>query len=185
MRVLLTGGSGFIGDHVARALTAHGDEVVVLDRDAPAGGAAIRADVGDLDAVTRAVTGVDAVCHQAAKVGLGVDFADAPDYVRDNDLGTAVLLRALHDVGFAGPFVLASSMVVYGEGRYRCATHAIVPAPPRRPPDLAAGRYEPACPHCGAPLVPEPVPETAPARPPQRLRGVEARAGAPRVGVRS
>ena len=165
MRVLLTGGAGFIGRRVADALDAHGDEVVVLDRDAPADGSAIRADVADLDAMTRAVRGVDAVCHQAAKVGLGVDFADAPDYVRDNDLSTAVLLRALHDVGFAGPFVLASSMVVYGEGRYRCALHGIVPAPPRRSEDLDAGRFEPACTECGAPLAPESVPETAPLDP--------------------
>ena len=166
MRVLLTGGAGFIGGHIAIALRDAGDEVVVLDRVAPATDpTAIVADVTDLDAMRVAVRGVDAVCHQAAKVGLGVDFGDAPGYVTDNDLGTAVVLRAMHDEMFAGPFVLASSMVVYGEGRYRCAAHGIVPAAPRTVADLERGRYEPPCPECGAPLTPQSVPESAPLDP--------------------
>ena len=166
MKVLLTGGAGFIGTHVAHALRAAGDEVVVFDRvrvaDDPA---AIVGDVTDLVAVIAALDGVDAVCHQAAKVGLGVDFGDAVGYVSDNDLGTATVLTALHYCGFAGPFVLASSMVVYGEGRYRCADHGVVPAAPRRPIELDAGNFEPPCPECGAPLEPEAVPESAPTDP--------------------
>ena len=85
-----------------------------------------RADVRDPDAVAAALDGVDAVCHQAAMVGLGVDIGDAPDYVRHNDLGTAVLLAQLASAGFAGRLVLASSMVVYGEGRYDCDEHGTV-----------------------------------------------------------
>ena len=166
MKVLLTGGAGFIGTHVATALRAAGDEVVVFDRvRVPDDSAAVVGDVTDLAAVIAALGGVDAVCHQAAKVGLGVDFGDAVGYVSDNDLGTATLLTALHHCGFAGPFVLASSMVVYGEGRYRCADHGIVPAMPRRPADLDAGKFEPPCPECGAPLNPEAVPESAPTDP--------------------
>ena len=66
-------------------------------------------------------------------VGLGVDFADAPAYATHNDLGTAVLLAALAERRFRGRFVLASSMVVYGEGRYRCPAHGVVrPGTPRR-----------------------------------------------------
>ena len=79
-------------------------------------------------------------------VGLGIDFDDVADYVAHNDLGTAVLLRALAARGFAGRLVLASSMVVYGEGRYACAEHGIVRPPPRAPADLDAGRFEPPCP---------------------------------------
>lgn len=166
MRVLLTGGAGFIGTHVAHAIRTAGDEVVVFDRvRVPDDSAAIVGDVTDLAAVTAALDGVDAVCHQAAKVGLGVDFGDAVGYVSDNDLGTATVLTALHERAFAGPFVLASSMVVYGEGRYRCADHGIVPAAPRRPIELDAGKYEPPCPECGEPLVPEAVPESAPTDP--------------------
>jgi dTDP-L-rhamnose 4-epimerase len=122
-------------------------------------------DLTDPDVAAATVRGVDAVCHQAAKVGLGVDFGDAPGYVTDNDLATAVLLRALHDAKFAGPLVLASSMVVYGEGRYRCGRHGPVAVGPRAEVDLAAGRYEPRCPTCGDDLTAQPVPETAPLDP--------------------
>jgi len=81
MRVLVTGGGGFIGSHVSEALLDAGHEVVVLDRDPAAVDPRAelrRADVGDPDAVAAAVAGIDAVCHQAARVGLGVDFNDAP-----------------------------------------------------------------------------------------------------------
>ena len=165
MKVLVTGGAGFIGTHVVAALRAAGDEVRVLDRVATAGSSDgvehLRGDVADPIVVADALRGVDAVCHQAAKVGLGVDFGDAVDYVRDNDLATAVLLRSLHEVTFAGPLVLASSMVVYGEGRYRCPTDGVVAPGPRRPADLDAGRFEPPCPVCGRALLPESVPESA------------------------
>ena len=66
------------------------------------------------------------VSHQAAMVGLGVRFDDVVDYVRSNDVGTAVVLRALARRDFRGPLVLASSMVVYGEGAYRCPAHGPV-----------------------------------------------------------
>jgi dTDP-L-rhamnose 4-epimerase len=124
--------------------------------------------VGDVRRVgdwCRALDGVDAVCHHAAKVGLGVDFADVADYVADNDAGTAAGLLALHRTCFDGRLVLASSMVVYGEGRYRCPAHGIAAARAREPADLAAGRFDPPCPTCGRSLEPEPVPEEAPLDP--------------------
>ncbi len=98
-------------------------------------------------------------------VGLGVDFADVEEFVRANDLGTAVLLQALHESGFCGRFVLASSMVVYGEGRYRCAVHGPVRPGTRTEGAIAEGRYEPPCPTCGGPLSPAAVPEDAPLAP--------------------
>ncbi len=165
MRVLVTGGAGFVGAYVVDVLRGQGDDVVVLDRESSAGADAIVGDVTDLATVVGALRGVDAVCHQAAKVGLGVDFSDAPAYVADNDLGTAVLLRALHDTRFRGAVVLASSMVVYGEGRYRCAAHGLVGAAPREPAALEAGDFEVPCPECGRPLTPEAVPESAPVDP--------------------
>jgi dTDP-L-rhamnose 4-epimerase len=176
MRVLVTGGAGFIGSHVVDALVANGHEVIVLDRldpDAHAAPPAYRnpgaryiwGDCADVDAWGLALHGVDAVCHQAAKVGLGVDFGDVVAYAQANDLGTAAGLLALHRLGFAGRFVFASSMVVYGEGRYRCARHGLVRPGPRDPAALAAGRFEPPCPACGGPLTPEPVPEDAPLDP--------------------
>ncbi|MFJ8781427.1 NAD-dependent epimerase/dehydratase family protein [Streptomyces sp. NPDC102476] len=159
MRVLVTGSAGFIGSQIVEALVAHGHEPVPYDvRADPA------SDVRDADAVRRALTGVDAVCHQAAMVGLGVDFADAPEYVSHNDLGTAVLLAAMAAAGVRR-LVLAGSMVVYGEGRYTCARHGTVRPGPRAVADLDAGRFEPPCPVCGADLSPGLVGEDAPVDP--------------------
>ncbi|MEU9284820.1 NAD-dependent epimerase/dehydratase family protein [Streptomyces sp. NPDC048275] len=159
MRVLVTGGAGFIGSHVVEALTAHGHEPVVYDVRADPG-----ADVRDPAAVARALAGVDAVCHQAAMVGLGNGFVDAAEYVSRNDLGTAVLLAAMAEAGVRR-LVLAGSMVVYGEGRYECRRHGVVRPGPRDVADLDAGRFEPPCPVCGEALAPGLVGEDAPVDP--------------------
>jgi dTDP-L-rhamnose 4-epimerase len=174
MLILVTGGAGFIGSHIVTALAGAGHEVRVLDsllsaahRTAPPipdGADWWHADVRDREAVAAALRGVDAVCHQAAMVGLGKDFADAPDYVGCNDLGTAVLLAGMAQAG-VGRLVLASSMVVYGEGRYECSRHGVVRPGPRRVADLEEGRFEPPCPTCHDPLVPGLVAEEAPADP--------------------
>jgi dTDP-L-rhamnose 4-epimerase len=115
--------------------------------------------------VAAAVDGVDAVCHEAAMVGLGLDFGDAEDYVAVNELGTARLLSALARRGFRGPLVLASSMVVYGEGGYECGRHGPVRPAPRSREDLEAGRFDPPCPACGEPLEPRSIGEDAPLHP--------------------
>ncbi|MFG2616281.1 NAD-dependent epimerase/dehydratase family protein [Streptomyces sp. NPDC048507] len=173
MRVLVTGGAGFIGSHIVTALRRHGHEPVVLDALLPAAHAVppplpdagfLEGDVRDPEAVRAALAGVDAVCHQAAMVGLGKDFADAPQYVGVNDLGTAVLLAGMARAG-VHRLVLAGSMVVYGEGRYACPRHGAVRPGPRRRADLEAGRFEPLCPGCGAELTPGLVGEDAPADP--------------------
>jgi dTDP-L-rhamnose 4-epimerase len=183
MRVLVTGGAGFIGSHVVEALTGAGHEVRVLDALLPCvhqegipplpadpGFEFVHGDVRDAEAVDEALRGVSAVCHLAAMVGLGVDFNDAPLYAGCNDLGTAVLLAGMARAGL-NRLVLASSMVVYGEGRYSCGASSCAgqgPAatpPPRHAADLDAGRFEPRCPRCGDPLAPELVPEDAPLGP--------------------
>jgi dTDP-L-rhamnose 4-epimerase len=174
-RVLVTGGAGFVGSHVVDGLVAAGREVVVLDSLAAHGGEKphwlhpeaelVVGDVRDPDAWTAAARGVDAVCHQAARVGLGLDFGDVRRYVDDNDGGTAAGLWALHEHGFRGRFVLASSMVVYGEGRYRCERHGDVRPGPRTRDDLAAGRFDPPCPSCGAGATWAPIDEDAPLDP--------------------
>ncbi len=178
MRILLTGGAGFIGSHVADGLAEGGHEVVVVDRLHPRAHTGrpgyLREDVryleSGLDVATleEALVGVDAVCHQAAMVGLGRGFADVCEYVRDNDLGTAELLAAIHRrPRRARPrrLALASSMVVYGEGAYRCGEHGAVRPGPREPARLVAGRFEPTCPRCGGELAAVPVGEDAPADP--------------------
>jgi dTDP-L-rhamnose 4-epimerase len=175
VRVLLTGGAGFIGQHVLRELLARGHTVGVLDSlrpdvhareqwTAPAGVAFHRADMRDAAAIDGALRGIEAVLHLAAKVGLGVDVQDLPDYASSNDAGTAVLLAAMARAGVKR-LTLASSMVVYGEGVGQCAAHGAVAPAARHETALAAGRFEPPCPHCGAPLAPALVGEEAPLDP--------------------
>lgn len=171
MKVLLTGSAGFIGSAVARALDAAGHEVVGVDlmldlahgtAEPPAG--THRLDVRDADAWRPLLRGVDVVCHQAAVVGAGVTVADLPRYASHNDVGTAALLAAMHaeDVD---RLVLASSMVVYGEGRYACPQHGVV-APGVRPVEaLDAGEFDHRCPDCGRALDWQLVPEDAPIDP--------------------
>jgi dTDP-L-rhamnose 4-epimerase len=172
VRLLVTGGAGFIGTAIVAAALERGHEVRVLDSlradvhgDAPSIDPRVdflQGDVRDADAVGRALEGVDAVCHQAAKVGLGVDFSDAPDYVGSNELGTAVLLAGLASAGIRR-FVQASSMVVYGEGAYLGVDGPTRP-PARRVADLDAGRFDPLD-RDGSPLRPALITEDAPLDP--------------------
>jgi dTDP-L-rhamnose 4-epimerase len=173
VRVLLTGGAGFIGRAVLSELLARGHEVRVLDslradvhRGAPVSLPAelVVADVRDGDAVYAALADVEAVCHLAAKVGLGVDVQDLPDYADSNDHGTAVLLAAMARRDVAR-FVLAASMVAYGEGLGRCSEHGAVRPGPRLETDLRRGQFEPPCPVCGRVLAPALVGEDAPIDP--------------------
>lgn len=170
-RVLVTGGCGFIGSHVVDALVGEDIDVVVLDNLAPdvhpsrpdylnPDATYIWGDVTDADAWLEAITGVDAVCHQAARVGLGLDFGDVDRYVTDNDVGTSMGLKVLHETGFAGRLVLAGSMVVYGEGRYHCVEDGRVMPGPRRQADLEDGIFDPPCSKCGLPVTWIPVLES-------------------------
>jgi dTDP-L-rhamnose 4-epimerase len=174
--ILVTGGAGFIGSHIVDALVCAGQKVRVLDAILPAAHAQvpdyvnpradfIRGSLTDRDTVARALTGVDAVCHQASMVGLGEGMLDVTDYVAHNDLGTAVLLEALAAARFTGRVVLASSMVVYGEGCYVCALHGPVAPRPRARAALESGCFDPSCPVCGRAVEPAAVQESAPLQP--------------------
>jgi dTDP-L-rhamnose 4-epimerase len=170
MRILVTGGAGFIGSHVAEEFQRQGHEVRILDALLPhahnGSRPAIPAEVEfrqgnlrDPDAVASALDGIDVVSHQAAMVGRGREILDAPFFADNNDGGTAVLLAQMTRGGVSS-LVLGSSVVLYGEARYRCPDHGRVSPGPRAVADLDAGRFDPLCPECRAPLVPAALDET-------------------------
>ena len=170
-RVLITGGAGFIGSHVADELLSAGYRVRALDCLCPQvhGEAAGRPDyldgrveliVGDVcdpAAVADALDGCSAVVHLAAAVGVGQSMYALRHYTRVNDLGTATLLEALIDRPVE-KLVVASSMSVYGEGLYERADATPVHGATRRLADLKADRWEPTDDH-GRPLTPVPTTE--------------------------
>jgi dTDP-L-rhamnose 4-epimerase len=170
--VLLTGAAGFIGARAGVALADAGHEVVAIDAmlaaahgpDAELPADVRRVDVRDAVALAPLLKGVDVVCHQAAVVGAGVDAADAPSYGSHNDYATTVLLAEMFAAG-CQRLVLASSMVVYGQGRYSCAEHGPVDPLPRTREDMDAGIFEHRCPIGGEQLQWRLVDEDAPLRP--------------------
>jgi dTDP-L-rhamnose 4-epimerase len=175
VKVLLTGSAGFIGTAIDSALEERGDEVVRVDlrplveevAQRPSRNQGSRThilDVRDAGEWSSLLGGVDVVCHQAALVGAGTNVADLPAYAAHNDLGTAALLAAMASAG-VGRLVLASSMVVYGEGRYACPEHGRQNPPPRELAALDAGEFDNRCPVCGSALDWQPVPEDAPLDP--------------------
>jgi dTDP-L-rhamnose 4-epimerase len=169
---LLTGAAGFIGSRIAAALRDEGHDVIGVDAMLPAAhGAGAQAppdcrvlDIRDSAAVAPLLPDVDVVCHQAAVVGAGVNAADAPSYGSHNDYGTTVLLAEMFAAGCTR-LVLASSMVVYGQGRFDCPQHGPVEPLPRTRADLDAGVFEHRCPACHEPVQWKLVGEDAPLRP--------------------
>jgi dTDP-L-rhamnose 4-epimerase len=172
--ILITGGAGFIGSHLADALLTQGHRVRALDTLSPQVHGTARqrpaylarevelivGDVQDAAAVRRALRGVDAVFHLAAAVGVGQSMYQPAHYTAVNNLGTAVLLEAL----IAQPvsrLIVASSMSVYGEGLYRTADGATRAVPERRLEQLRTAQWEVRGP-AGEPLLPVPTPETKP-----------------------
>src|SRR3954463_16405854 len=170
--VLITGGAGFIGSHLADALLARGHKVRALDNLSPqvhgenSGRPTylheqvelVRGDVRDPDAVRRALEGIDVVYHLAAAVGVGQSMYEIAQYTSVNNLGTAVLLEALA----ADPvsrLIVASSMSLYGEGLYRCPDGSICTGEERGLEQLRSGEWELRN-YAGDILTPVPTPES-------------------------
>jgi dTDP-L-rhamnose 4-epimerase len=175
---LVTGGAGFIGSHLAKALLARGKRVRVLDNLDPLAHSdgrpkhlsddaeLIVGDLRDRETVDRALAGVDGVFHLGGVVGNGESMINARRAVDHNAGGTATLLEAAAQRrDRIRRLVAASSMVVYGEGSYWCARHGIVHPPLRPLRRLRQRAWEPPCPDCGGPVEPAPTPEDAPLRP--------------------
>jgi len=171
-RVLITGGAGFIGSHLADELLARGYRVRALDALVPQVHGEdcrrpeslapdvelLHGDVRDRRAVDRALEGVDAVFHLAAAVGVGQSMYEIAHDTSVNNLGTAVLLEALSQKRVE-KLVVASSMSIYGEGLYRTAEGKVVEAQERTLQQLQAARWEPTGPE-GEGLEPFPTPES-------------------------
>lgn len=170
--ILITGGAGFVGSHLADELLQNGYRVRALDflssqvhgetSERPAylhpEVELIAGDVRDPDAVRAALQGVDAVFHLAALVGVGQSMYEIARYTDVNNLGTAVLLEALIE-NPVEKLVVASSMSIYGEGLYRAADGSLVPGHARSLEQLRAREWE-LRDDDGHLLTPAPTPET-------------------------
>lgn len=175
-RVLITGGAGFVGSHLADGLLRNGHKVRVLDYLTPQVHQAGRpgylspdvelttGDVRDPNRLKEALAGIDVVFHFAANVGVGQSMYEISRYMSVNTQGTAELLQALLDERSpVEKLIVASSMSIYGEGRYVCVRCNRSAAPPvRSAAQLRAGQWDFACDTCGEKLIPQPTDEAKP-----------------------
>lgn len=174
-KILITGGAGFVGSHLADALVNAGHDVRVLDNLSPqvhgsefpsylaANLEMIHGDMRDAAAVRRAIAGVEVIFHLAAAVGVGQSMYQIADYMGSNAQGTAILLQSLlNGKSKVEKLILASSMSIYGEGQYFCANCGDVAPGLRASGQLADKSWEVKCPACGAELTPVPTAETKP-----------------------
>ena len=180
-RVLITGGAGFVGSHLADALAGAGHDVTLFDNlepqvhGQPGGGRPaylderhelVPGDVRDADTLAPLVREADVVFHLAAMVGVGQSMYQVRRYTEVNTLGAATLLQVLvDDPGAVRKLIVASSMSIYGEGAYACPSCGRVAPRLRAQEQLAAREWEPRCPSCQAVLTPIPTDEEKPLYP--------------------
>lgn len=179
MKILVTGGAGFIGSHSVDELVKHGHEVWILDNmDPQVHGEAskapdfkpdylnqdipiIRGDIRDREAVLKAAEGAEAILHLAARVGVGQSMYQIAEYMSVNTIGTSVLMEIIAELkSKPRKIVVASSMSIYGEGATQCEGCGNSEVAERKTSDLANGLWEPVCSECGMPLKTVPTPET-------------------------
>lgn len=181
INVLVTGGAGFIGKHLARRLLQESCRVTLLDNFCPQihGGqqqlppdlsAHVRLIVGDVrhqQVFQQALDGQDVVVHLAAETGTGQSMYEIARYESVNVGGMAILMDCVvnEKSSRVQKIVVASSRAVYGEGKYSCPTCGVVYPAVRQVEDVQAGQFDPRCPHCGSPCTSLPTDETAPYQP--------------------
>lgn len=180
MRVLITGGAGFIGSRTCALLVAAGHEVKILDcldpqihgenasfpASVPASVLKLKGSVCNLDDCMSALQDVDAVIHLAARTGVGQSMYDVADYFDTNVRGTATLVEAIvKSKATLKRLVLSSSRAIYGEGLYSCDEHGAFHPDVRRKSDLEAGNFAVFCPACRLAANAIPTDEQCDARP--------------------
>jgi dTDP-L-rhamnose 4-epimerase len=180
MKILITGGAGFIGQHLARHLVAHRHEITILDNfleQVHAGNRTLPSDldkhvrlmtgdVADPSVLRPALDGQDCVVHLAAETGTGQSMYEVSRYERTNIAGTALLYELLSKENFqVKRIVVASSRAIYGEGAYRCDRDGVVYPISRSVTEKRAGQFDPLCPQCGNACESIPTPESAPHQP--------------------
>jgi dTDP-L-rhamnose 4-epimerase len=178
MKILVTGGAGFIGSHLADRLIEKNHEVVVLDNMEPQvhqnkrpvylnpGAGFINGDIRNEKVLGEALEGVDVVFHQAAAVGIGQSTYQIGKYTDVNCMGTAKLLQTITEKNFdVKKIILASSVTVYGEGSYECGKCGVVHPKARDRQLLERKQWEPLCPSCRGAIKPIPIKEETPCEP--------------------
>jgi len=181
MKVLITGGAGFIGTHLSRRLLQLGHEISVLDNFSPQIHAGkmvlatdlqghlrlIVGDVADPSVLSAALAGTECIVHLAAETGTGQSMYEVSRYERTNLAGTALIYELLtkSQAHRVERIVVASSRAIYGEGAYRCPRDGLVFPQPRTSAEKRAGSFDPLCPVCGGGCEMAPTPETAPLQP--------------------
>lgn len=182
MRVLVTGGAGFIGSHTVDLLIERGHDVRVLDNfEGQVHGSSrpnymnpaaelSSGDILDKKTWVKALTGVEAVIHLAAMVGMGQSMYQPVRYMMANSIGTANMYEAIIEnpdiKSGLKKIVSASSKSIYGEGSYKCGQHGVINPGNRPVEQLARGQWEVLCPHCGSEMSPVGITED---KPPQNL----------------
>jgi dTDP-L-rhamnose 4-epimerase len=174
-KVLVTGGAGFIGSHLGDALLRRGHSVRIYDNLTPQVHPAglpdylardieiVRGDMRHTDRLREAVRNVDVIFHLAAAVGVAQSMYEIAHYIGVNTQGTANLLQVLLDTRIkVEKLIVASSMSIYGEGRYLCAACGEVAPPVRSQQQLLRKEWDTLCPHCGLKLAPVPTGESKP-----------------------
>jgi len=176
MKILVTGGAGFIGSHLVNAL-AEKHEVVVLDnletqvhRGKPKylneKVSYIFGDIRDGDVLRKALEGVEVIFHEAAAVGVGQSMYQIEKYVEVNTMATAKLLDILvNEENDVKKLIVASSMSIYGEGAYECDNCGEVYPKLREEKQLKRREWELRCPYCGEIVKPIPTSEEKPLHP--------------------
>jgi dTDP-L-rhamnose 4-epimerase len=179
--ILITGGAGFIGQHLSRVLLKQGLRVRILDNFSPQIHATeslpadlaknveiIKADIRDREAMRQALDGVTNVVHLAAETGTGQSMYEIERYFSVNVQATATMLDLLQNDNCGKSLqsiVVASSRAVYGEGAYKCEQHGTVFPDQRGRERMSGGFFEPVCPYCATQASLLSTPESAPFKP--------------------